>query len=132
MRDENDDIDIFGGINTGRAILVKSSFVKTIFRSGFDIVIPPSLGKQSGDVWDVTRKFHMDFRINFRLNILEKGHHGMFNREIRLLFSLFIVLRLHIIFIQISIKATYERHEIFSSNWRNRWQFVPNISTLFS
>lgn len=80
MRDENDDIDIFGEVNTGRAILVKSSFVKTIFRSGFDIVIPPSLGKQSGDVWDelpsispIRRKYFMSFIGSFNGNLNENN-----------------------------------------------------------
>lgn len=71
-RDENHDIDAFGGINTGRAIIVQSPFVKTIFRPGFDIVIPPSIGKLSGDVWDelppispIRRKYFVSFSGSF-------------------------------------------------------------------
>lgn len=76
MRDEMDDVDIFGNINSGRAILVKSPFVKTMFRSGFDIVIPPSVGKSDGDVWDeltmvspIRRKYFVSFIGSFNENV---------------------------------------------------------------
>ncbi|XP_041360950.1 exostosin-like 3 [Gigantopelta aegis] len=60
--------DIFGGVNTGRAILVQSPFVDSIFRKNFDIVIPPSLGMAHGEVWQelspispVRRKYLLSF-----------------------------------------------------------------------
>ncbi|CAG2185009.1 EXTL3 [Mytilus edulis] len=76
MRDENADIDIFGGADTGRAIIVQSPFVKTIFRSEFDIVIPPNIGKVSGDVWEelppispIRRKYFLSFKGSFKGNV---------------------------------------------------------------
>lgn len=43
--------DLFINVNTGRAVLVQSSFATSTFREGFDIIIPPSLGLAGGDVW---------------------------------------------------------------------------------
>lgn len=42
---------VFGGINTGRAIIVQSSFDSRVFRPGFDLLVPPILGAPGGDVW---------------------------------------------------------------------------------
>lgn len=42
---------VFGGINTGRAIIVQSSFDARLFRPGFDLLVPPILGAPGGDVW---------------------------------------------------------------------------------
>ena len=44
--------DVFDGVDTGRAILVQSSFTDSQYREGFDLVIPPSLGLSHGDTWD--------------------------------------------------------------------------------
>ena len=44
--------DLFQGVNTGRAIIVQSSFVETQFRENFDVVLPPLLGKTTGPVWE--------------------------------------------------------------------------------
>lgn len=41
----------FLGEDTGRAMLVQSSFEKRQFRVGFDLVVPPVLGPPGGDVW---------------------------------------------------------------------------------
>lgn len=41
----------FQGEDTGRAMLVQSSFGERQFRSGFDVVVPPVLGPPGGDVW---------------------------------------------------------------------------------
>lgn len=41
----------FQGEDTGRAMLVQSSFGERQFRSGFDLVVPPVLGPPGGDVW---------------------------------------------------------------------------------
>lgn len=41
----------FRGMDTGRAIIVQSSFGSGQFRQGFDIVVPPILGPPGGDVW---------------------------------------------------------------------------------
>lgn len=42
---------VFDGINTGRAIIVQSSFDAAKFRPGFDLIVPPILGAPGGDVW---------------------------------------------------------------------------------
>lgn len=44
-------VDIFDGVDTGRAVLVQSSFTSRNFRCGFDIVSPPALGVAKGEVW---------------------------------------------------------------------------------
>lgn len=43
--------DLFHSVNTGRAIIVQSSFVETHFRRKFDIVASPLLGLADGPVW---------------------------------------------------------------------------------
>lgn len=43
--------DIFVGIDTGRAMLVQSTFKRFTFRAGFDIITPPILGPPGGDIW---------------------------------------------------------------------------------
>lgn len=43
--------DYFASVNTGRALIAQSAFLSSPFRNGFDIVIPPSSGHASGDVW---------------------------------------------------------------------------------
>ena len=60
--------DIFSRVNTGRAMLVQASFVNSVFRKNFDIVIPPSLGLADGEVWQelspispVRRKYLLSF-----------------------------------------------------------------------
>lgn len=44
--------DLFEGVDTGRAIIVQSSFIETKFRQKFDIVTPPLMGKSEGPVWE--------------------------------------------------------------------------------
>lgn len=41
----------FQGEDTGRAMVVQSSFGERQFRTGFDLVVPPVLGPPGGDVW---------------------------------------------------------------------------------
>lgn len=41
----------FRNEDTGRAMLVQSSFGERQFRVGFDLVVPPVLGPPGGDVW---------------------------------------------------------------------------------
>jgi alpha-1,4-N-acetylglucosaminyltransferase EXTL3 len=43
--------DLYNGVNTGRAIIVQSSFVESIYRLNYDIITPPSLGNSDGPVW---------------------------------------------------------------------------------
>ncbi|XP_076456777.1 exostosin-like 3 [Babylonia areolata] len=43
--------DYFKNVNTGRALVAQSSFLSFPFRNSFDILIPPSKGHASGDVW---------------------------------------------------------------------------------
>lgn len=43
--------DIFVGVDTGRAMLIQSTFMRSTFRPGFDVVTPPILGPPGGDIW---------------------------------------------------------------------------------
>lgn len=43
--------DVFTSIDTGRAILVQSTFSHMLFRPGFDLIVSPVLGPPGGDVW---------------------------------------------------------------------------------
>nr|CAH7749198.1 unnamed protein product [Callosobruchus chinensis] len=43
--------DIFSTIDTGRAILVQSTFTQEQFREDFDLIVSPVLGPPGGDVW---------------------------------------------------------------------------------
>lgn len=43
--------NVFQGVDTGRAILIQSSYSMGQFRKNFDIVVPPILGPPGGDVW---------------------------------------------------------------------------------
>ncbi|GLG98438.1 Exostosin-3 [Gryllus bimaculatus] len=43
--------DLFLGVDTGRAIIVQSTFLRSHFRPHFDLVAPPILGQPGGDVW---------------------------------------------------------------------------------
>ncbi|XP_022918959.1 exostosin-3 [Onthophagus taurus] len=43
--------DISSSIDTGRAIVVQSTFAYTSFRYGFDLIASPILGPPGGDVW---------------------------------------------------------------------------------
>lgn len=43
--------DMFSDIDTGRAILVQSTFSYDLYRPGFDLIISPVLGPPGGDVW---------------------------------------------------------------------------------
>ncbi|VEN58459.1 unnamed protein product [Callosobruchus maculatus] len=43
--------DIFSTIDTGRAILVQSTFTQEQFREHFDLIVSPVLGPPGGDVW---------------------------------------------------------------------------------
>ncbi|XP_050409232.1 exostosin-like 3 [Patella vulgata] len=63
-------IDILSGINTGRAIVVQSAFIDSVYRTGFDLVIPPLIEELAdGPVWQelpplapVRRKYFISFR----------------------------------------------------------------------
>lgn len=41
----------FHNKDTGRAIIIQSTFTEQKYRKGFDIVVPPVLGPPNGDVW---------------------------------------------------------------------------------
>lgn len=65
--------DIFVGIDTGRAMLVQSTFTRSTFRRGFDVVTPPILGPPGGDVWQdcpsmlpARRRYLLSFQGEFR------------------------------------------------------------------
>lgn len=60
--------DLFNNVNTGRAMIVQSSFVESIYRCNFDIILPPSLDNSDGPVWSelpplnpVRRQFIISF-----------------------------------------------------------------------
>ncbi|EEB17816.1 conserved hypothetical protein [Pediculus humanus corporis] len=68
-RDLSTTQDRFSGVNTGRAIIVQSTFERLRFRQGFDLVIPPILGPPGGDMWQdcsnmlpARRKYLMSFQ----------------------------------------------------------------------
>lgn len=42
---------LFYRVDTGRAIVVQSTFFRDQFRDGFDLIVPPILGPPGGDVW---------------------------------------------------------------------------------
>lgn len=61
--------NIFTGVNTGRAMLVQSTFNEIEYRHGFDVVVPPILGSPGGDTWQecapmlpARRKFLLSFQ----------------------------------------------------------------------
>lgn len=65
--------DIFSTIDTGRAILVQSTFTRNTFRPGFDLVVSPILGPPGGDVWQecahmlpARRKYLLSFQGEMR------------------------------------------------------------------
>ena len=69
-RDLSTTQDRFSGVNTGRAIIVQSTFERLRFRQGFDLVIPPILGPPGGDMWQdcsnmlpARRKYLMSFQV---------------------------------------------------------------------
>ncbi|KAL3281906.1 hypothetical protein HHI36_005111 [Cryptolaemus montrouzieri] len=43
--------DIFQTLDTGRAIIVQSTFTYESYRPGFDLIVTPVLGPPGGDVW---------------------------------------------------------------------------------
>jgi alpha-1,4-N-acetylglucosaminyltransferase EXTL3 len=43
--------NVFANLNTGRAMLVQSTFNEVQYRHGFDVIVPPILGSPGGDVW---------------------------------------------------------------------------------
>ncbi|RZB38838.1 exostosin-3, partial [Asbolus verrucosus] len=43
--------DVFSSVDTGKAILVQSTFSHKSFRAGFDLIVSPVLGPPGGDVW---------------------------------------------------------------------------------
>ncbi|XP_046619238.1 exostosin-3 [Neodiprion virginianus] len=43
--------NIFDELDTGRSMLVQSTFRRSQFRDNFDLIVPPILGPPGGDVW---------------------------------------------------------------------------------
>ncbi|XP_043283705.1 exostosin-3 [Venturia canescens] len=65
--------NIFNDLDTGRAILVQSSFHRNQFREGFDLIVPPILGPPGGDIWQdcapmvpARRKYLLSFQGEMR------------------------------------------------------------------
>ncbi|GFR82877.1 exostosin-like 3 [Elysia marginata] len=46
---QTESFDPLIGVNTGRALLAKTTFTDSAFREGFDVVIPPNTGPELGD-----------------------------------------------------------------------------------
>ena len=44
--------NLFDSVDTGRAVIVQSTFTELEYRSGFDLLIPPAIGVAKGDVWE--------------------------------------------------------------------------------
>ncbi|XP_071113218.1 exostosin-like 3 [Haliotis cracherodii] len=60
--------EFFTDVNTGRAMMVQSVFVNSVFRPGFDVLVPPNFGIAEGDTWQdlpsmspVRRKYLISF-----------------------------------------------------------------------
>lgn len=67
--------------NTNRAMVVQSAFKESQFRSGFDIVVPPVLGRPNGDVWQecppivpARRKYLLTFQGEMRVHNKTTSH----------------------------------------------------------
>lgn len=80
--------DMFQDVNTGRAMVAQSSFVETKFRTKFDIVIPPSLGKSDGPVWEelpplspIRRKYFLSFVGQFNDKLQNVPSNNGYNNE---------------------------------------------------
>ena len=70
--------DMLHNVNTGRAMIAQSSFVETSFRTKFDVILPPSLGRGDGPFWEelpplapVRRKYFLSFVGQFNVRFLE-------------------------------------------------------------
>ncbi|XP_030754970.1 exostosin-3 [Sitophilus oryzae] len=67
--------DIFSSVDTGRAILVQSTFYHDYFRPNFDLIVSPVLGPPGGDVWHECshmvpsrRKYLLTFQGEMKIN----------------------------------------------------------------
>ncbi|EZA60195.1 Exostosin-3 [Ooceraea biroi] len=65
--------NIFSNLDTGRAMIVQSTFYRNQFRDGFDLIVPPILGPPGGDVWQecaqmlpARRKYLLSFQGEMR------------------------------------------------------------------
>ncbi|XP_018353839.1 PREDICTED: tripeptidyl-peptidase 2 isoform X2 [Trachymyrmex septentrionalis] len=65
--------NIFSNLDTGRAIVVQSTFYRNQFRNDFDLIVPPILGPPGGDVWQecaqmlpARRKYLLSFQGEMR------------------------------------------------------------------
>ncbi|EFN78322.1 exostosin-3 [Harpegnathos saltator] len=65
--------NIFNNVDTGRAIIVQSTFYRNQFRTAFDLIVPPILGPPGGDVWQecaqmlpARRKYLLSFQGEMR------------------------------------------------------------------
>ncbi|XP_055680775.1 exostosin-3 [Lutzomyia longipalpis] len=67
-------------VDTGRAMIVQSTFEASQFRQGFDLLIPPILGPPGGDVWQecapmlpARRKYLMSFQGELKVQNTSKS-----------------------------------------------------------
>jgi len=65
--------NIFSNVDTGRAMIVQSTFYRNQFRDRFDLIVPPILGPPGGDVWQecaqmlpARRKYLLSFQGEMR------------------------------------------------------------------
>ncbi|XP_020281923.1 exostosin-3 isoform X2 [Pseudomyrmex gracilis] len=65
--------NIFNNLDTGRAIIVQSTFYRNQFRDDFDLIVPPILGPPGGDIWQecaqmlpARRKYLLSFQGEMR------------------------------------------------------------------
>lgn len=65
--------NIFTDVDTGRAMIVQSTFYRNQFREHFDVIVPPILGPPGGDVWQecaqmlpARRKYLLSFQGEMR------------------------------------------------------------------
>lgn len=83
--------NIFSDLDTGRAILVQSSFHRSQFREGFDLIVPPILGPPGGDIWQdcapmvpARRKYLLSFQGEMRSTRVTATPHQIDDAEIDL------------------------------------------------
>lgn len=80
--------NVFKNFNTGRAIIVQSTFTVLKFRPNFDLVIAPLLGPPGGDVWQectpivpARRKYLLSFQGELKPVKADTQTHNIENRD---------------------------------------------------
>ncbi|KAK0080493.1 hypothetical protein PV325_013877 [Microctonus aethiopoides] len=83
--------NLFNDIDTGRAIIVQSTFKRNQYRDGFDLIVPPILGPPGGDIWQecaqmvpARRRYLLSFQGEMKLNKLSMTTRQIDDAEIDL------------------------------------------------